>query len=315
MKIIAAFAVGLALAGVLSVAPAQAQNTRSFVSGHGLDTNACTLAAPCRTLAAAFAATNAGGEIDVLDPAGYGALTINKAISIVNDGVGTAGVIVPSGGIGITINAGSNDAVSLRGLSIEGGGVGNTGIQFNTGKSLTVENCVIRHVKNAGIGFFPNATSNLAVSNTLVADNNGGDGIYVEPSSTSAVTVTAMFNHVELSNNSGNGIVLNGTTSIGTINTTVAESVAVHNGNTGFYIESIAGQAATTLMLFHSVAANNGTGLLVQGATIRVAQSMVTGNSVDGYSIGLGGVLDSYVDNYIDGNTGMQSAPTSIVRK
>jgi hypothetical protein len=68
MKIIAAFAVGLALAGVLSVAPAQAQNTRSFVSGHGLDTNACTLAAPCRTLAAAFAATNAGGEIDVLDP-------------------------------------------------------------------------------------------------------------------------------------------------------------------------------------------------------------------------------------------------------
>jgi hypothetical protein len=224
-------------------------------------------------------------------------------------------VIVPSGGIGITINAGSNDAVSLRGLSIEGGGVGNTGIQFNTGKSLTVENCVIRHVKNAGIGFFPNATSNLAVSNTLVADNNGGDGIYVEPSSTSAVTVTAMFNHVELSNNSGNGIVLNGTTSIGTINTTVAESVAVHNGNTGFYIESIAGQAATTLMLFHSIAANNGTGLLVQGATIRVAQSMVTGNSVDGYSIGLGGVLDSYVDNYIDGNTGMQSAPTSIVRK
>src|SRR5450759_891694 len=103
MKIIAAFAVVLALAS-FSAPPAQAQNARSFVSGHGLDTNACTLAAPCRTLAGAFLATNAGGEIDVLDTAGYGALTINKAISIVNDGA-VASVLVPSGGTGLTLNA------------------------------------------------------------------------------------------------------------------------------------------------------------------------------------------------------------------
>ena len=121
MKIITAFAVGLALAGSLSAAPAQAQNARSFVSGHGSDAAACTLAAPCRTLAAAFAATNAGGEIDVLDPAGYGALTINKAISIVNDGVGTAGVLqTVAGQNAIQINAGSSDSVTLRGLTIDG---------------------------------------------------------------------------------------------------------------------------------------------------------------------------------------------------
>src|SRR5471032_3621638 len=117
MKIVTVFAVGLALASMLSTAPSQAQNGRSFVSGHGSDAAACTLAAPCRTLAHALSLTNAGGEIDVLDPAGYGSLTIDRAISIVNDGVGTAGVIVPSGGVGITINAGSNDDVSLRGLS------------------------------------------------------------------------------------------------------------------------------------------------------------------------------------------------------
>src|ERR1039457_3714481 len=168
MKIIAAFAVGLGIHGSLSAGPAQAQNARSFVSGHGSDAAACTLAAPCRTLAAAFAVTNAGGEIDVLDPAGYGALTINKAISIVNDGVGTAGVIVPSGGIGITISAGTNDAVSLRGLSVEGGGVGATGIKFNAGKSLTVENCVIRHMTLDGIDFVSTTvTSALTVSNSL----------------------------------------------------------------------------------------------------------------------------------------------------
>src|ERR1035437_7279007 len=103
-----AIAVSLTLAAPFFLAvPAQAQNARSFVSGHGLDTNACTLAAPCRTLAHAFSLTNAGGEIDVLDPVGYGSLTINKAMSSVNDGVGTAGVIVPSGGVGITINAGT----------------------------------------------------------------------------------------------------------------------------------------------------------------------------------------------------------------
>src|ERR1019366_9298556 len=151
MKIIAAFAVGLALVVALPAVTAQAQNARSFVSAHGLDTNACTLAAPCRTLAQALTLTNASGEIDVLDPAGYGALTITKAISIVNDGVGTAGVIVPSAGTGIIINAGTSDAVSLRGLSVEGGGVGQTGIQFNSGASLTVENCVIRHVTQYGI--------------------------------------------------------------------------------------------------------------------------------------------------------------------
>src|ERR1035437_10457367 len=94
LKILTAFAIGLALAGAPSAAPAQAQNGRSFVSGHGSDAAACTLAAPCRTLAAAFAATNASGEIDVLDPAGYGALTIPKAARIVHDGGGTAGGVV-----------------------------------------------------------------------------------------------------------------------------------------------------------------------------------------------------------------------------
>src|ERR1700690_2224915 len=182
MKIIAAFAVGLALAGLLSAAPAQAQATRTFVSPTGNDASAsCSLAAPCRTFLAAYALTNAGGEIAVLGTAGYGPLTISKAISIVNGGGFEAGIAVASGGIGITINAGTSDSVSLRGLSIEGGGVGATGIKFNTGKSLTVENCVIRHMTGDGIDFVPTtATSALTVSNSLLADN-GVNGIVLGP--------------------------------------------------------------------------------------------------------------------------------------
>jgi hypothetical protein len=112
IRILAIVAASIVLAGVSQAG--LALNPRSFVSGHGSDTAACTLTAPCRTLARALTQTDSGGEIDILDAAGYGALTIDRAISIVNDGVGTAGVIVPNDGAGITINAGVSDAVSLR---------------------------------------------------------------------------------------------------------------------------------------------------------------------------------------------------------
>src|SRR5882724_7095100 len=126
-----------ALACLLHIPPAQALNTRSFISANGLDTNPCTRTQPCRTLQKAHDSTSAGGEINMLDPAGYGIVTITKAISIVNDGVGSAGILVPSAGTGITINAGTNDKINLRGLIIEGAGVGENGIAFATGKSLT----------------------------------------------------------------------------------------------------------------------------------------------------------------------------------
>jgi hypothetical protein len=199
------------------------------------------------------------------------------------------------------INAGPNDAVSLRGLTIDGTGAAATGIKFNTGKSLTVENCIIRHVTSAGIDFLPNATSNLSVSNSLVADN-GTHGIYVSP--TGSGTFTAVFNRVEANTNAISGIVVDGTTSTGTINATAAESVAADNiQGAGFAASSSAGHALTTLTVFHSVSANNVYGITANGtgATLRAAQSTSTGNTYGYY-----GVLTSYGDNYIDGNGGDQ---------
>jgi hypothetical protein len=112
---------GALLALGLSAAPAQAGPNRTFVSGKGTDSGACPVTAPCRTFAFALTQTAAGGEIDVLDPAGYGTVTITKAVSIVNDGVGVAGI---QGVNGVTINAGASDSVHLRGLTIEGLGSG-----------------------------------------------------------------------------------------------------------------------------------------------------------------------------------------------
>jgi hypothetical protein len=300
----------LAFAAALPALPAQAQNSRSFVSSTGLDTNNCSLAAPCRSFAGAYAKTNAGGEIDVLDTAGYGPLTITGAISIVNDG-GTASVLVPSGGNGFTINAGVNDTVSLRALTFEGAGVGLTGILFNTGQSLTIENCVIRHVTSDGIDFFPNATSSLLVSSTLVADN-GNHGIVVFPSGSGAVT--AVFNRVEVNNHvGGTGILVNGVNGTGTVNATVSDSVAAGN-STGFAAGSNTGRALTTLTLFHSVAANNNSGIYANGAnsTLTAAESMATGGTI-GYHVSiLGGILQSYGDNYFNGNGSNLGSLTNI---
>jgi len=318
MKIIAAFAVGLALAGLISTAPAQAQATRTFVSPTGSDAATCTLAAPCRTFAAAYVLTNAGGEIAVLGTAGYGTLTINKAISIVNGGGFEAGIAVPSGGIGITINSGTNDAVSLRGLTIDGAGVGAIGIQFNGGKSLTVENCVIRHFTQYGIDLVPNASSSLLLSNSLVADN-GGTGIIGVPSGSGAVTV--VFDNVKVVNNNGNGIYVDGTSSTGTVNASINNSLASGNGSgigaVGFYVGSNPGKAPTTMTVSHSVAVNNGIGFYAQnstGAILRITQSTVTGNASGWGSIG-GGILASYGDNSMDGNGANTGSLTTVVKQ
>jgi hypothetical protein len=305
----------VALAGMLSAAPAHAQATRTFVSPTGNDASpTCSLTAPCRTFAAAYTLTNAGGEIAVLGTAGYGSLTINKAISIFNGGGFEAGIAIPSGGTGITINASADDAVSLRGLSIDGAGVGQTGITFTSGKSLTVTNCVIRHMTSDGIDFFSTtATSDLTISDSLVADN-GHDGIVVAPTG----SATAVFNRIEANRNALRGINVNGTSSSGTntVNATVVDSVAAGNSGIGVLSASGSSGAPTIVTVSHSVAANNkGTGVEAggSGAILRLANSTVTGN-LNGW-VPSAGVVQSYGDNYIDGNTGNETAPPAVARK
>jgi Right handed beta helix region len=308
--------VGLALTAALSAAPACAQARRTFVSPTGSDSNPCTITAPCRNLQAALAQTAAGGEVSILGTAGYNGgttVTITQAVSIVNEDGYEAGINVPSGGAGIVISAGASDAISLRGLTIEGAGVGVHGIQFNTGASLTVENCVIRHLSQNGIFFIPNASSQLWVSHSLVSDN-ANDGIFVAPSGSG--TVSAMFNHVEANNNSVAGIDMDGEGSTGTVKGTVSNSVASGNNDVGFVALTASGHAPTTLMVFHSVAANNLFGIDAEeaGAIIRLDQSMVTGNS-SGWAVFNSGSVLSYGNNSIDGNASSQTAPPSIALK
>src|SRR5215472_4478503 len=109
------------LVATMASTGAFALSNRTFVSGTGSDANPCSLGAPCRSFAGALAQTSSGGEIAVLDTAGYGAVTITQAVSIVNEEGVEAGITVTSGD-GNTINAGSSDVVNLRGLTLVGAG-------------------------------------------------------------------------------------------------------------------------------------------------------------------------------------------------
>src|SRR5262249_54323588 len=141
----------------LCALPAQAQSSRTFVSAAiGNDSNDCSRPTPCRSFQGAHDKTNPDGEVTVLDPGGYGADTITKSISIVNDGVGEASILVSGGTVGIKVAAGAASYVNLRGITIQGIGFGGgSGLGFNSGFSLTMTNCVIRNHTGPAITFGP----------------------------------------------------------------------------------------------------------------------------------------------------------------
>ena len=292
-------AISLVLAAALPTATANAQNARSFVSGQGSDSNSCTLAAPCRTFAFAITRTNAGGEILTLNPAGYGPVTIDKSISIVSS-PGIGGVNILTTGTAITINAQATDVISLRGLTIDGLGIGTTGIVFNTGKSLTLDNCVIRHFTSSGIAFSPSASAKLMVSNTELSDN-GGDGAYVQPTGTALAT--AVLDHVKANNNGQHGIAAFGNLSTGNVTIIVSDSIAAHNDISGFAVATNFGNGGVALTLYQSVSANNGNGLSADGdgANLYIGHSVMTGNGHGWVTSNTGDVV-SYGDNYMFNN-------------
>jgi hypothetical protein len=313
-------AAGLALAAVLPAMPTQAAGVaRTFVSAAGSDSNNCAnVMTPCRHFAAAYAATATNGEIYVLDPANYGSLTITHAVSIQGHGWGS--VAPPAGGAAITINATSTDDVNLDGLTIDGTGLTSTnGIVFNSGKSLTVENCVVRNMAGHGLQFYSTATTTqtLAVSNSYFNDN-AGNGIGIEPRSSGAIT--AAIDRTEFHDNANIGLFVYAVNGTGPVSVAVTDSVAANgdsfNGNTGFDVESSTNHSVSNLSLTHTLAVGNAIGVAAgsSNATLWLAQSTVTGNA-QGYSVSNGGVIKTYGDNYLAAGNGSNTGTLTSVGK
>ena len=254
---------------------------RTYVSGLGSDTNPCTVVSPCKTFSAALALTTAGGEIYVLNSSNYGAVTINKAITITSEGA-VAGILATSG-VGLTINAAASDVINLRGFDIDGGNSGGTGIQFVSGQALNIQKSAVRGFTGSGIAFTPTGPASLFISDTTTT-NNHSNGILVTG------TVNGALNRVTASGN-GVGIFASGAG----VSLTLTDTLA---GNNNYGI----GASAAAVMVRSSTVSNNAIGITAdQAAIVRVGQSTATANGTGWQAIN-GGQVVSYGNNNVSGN-------------
>jgi hypothetical protein len=292
----------LTLLGATSLAEAQA--SRTWVSGVGDDVNPCSRTAPCKTFAGAISKTANGGEINVLDPGAFGAVTITKSISIVNDGL-FAGVLAAFVN-GVIVNAAATDVVILRGLDINGVGTGVNGIRFLAGAALYVENCQIYGFTGKGIDAQPSTAAQIFVKDTLIRNNIGGagGGISLTPIGP-AFSLVGTIERVRLERNRFGVRAADGA------RVTVRDSVASANSTHGYVAASAGGLAI--LNLENSLASDNtinGISSLGAMATVRISNMTVTGNDT-GLNAG-GGAIVSFGNNRNAGN-GADGAPTSTI--
>ena len=194
---------------------AAAQATRTWVSGVGDDVNPCSRTAPCKTFAGAISKTAAGGEISCLDPGGFGAVTITKAMTL--SCPYTEGGML-AGGNGIVVKAGPGDAVYIRGMDVFGVNPPANGVRFVSGGALHLEDMVIRrfNAQNSfGVSFAPTGDSKLYIRNSTIADNGNGQsggGIGIAPEKGGKATVFVIGSTI--SNNAGTGISAAGPTTV-----------------------------------------------------------------------------------------------------
>ncbi len=254
-----------------------AQATRTWVSGVGDDVNPCSRTAPCKTFAGAISKTATNGEINCLDPAGYGAVTVTKSITI--DCEDTQGSILSAGTNGVIVNitaaADTKKAFKLRGVSINGAGTGINGIRILAANSVTIEDGVIDGVTQHGI----------SIETT---------------SGTPKITVDRM----AIRSNTGNGI--NAFITGGTVNLSVSNSQLSLNA-TGLSLSS-----NTKAVIKTSTVANNTTGLVAFQADMNVSNCVISGNTT-GVSSLTGGVFRLYANIITSNGTGLSSSGGSIL--
>src|SRR5262249_15375604 len=146
-------------------APAYAR-LNVYVANSGTDVGACSLGAPCKTFQYALNQVQAGGIVTALDSAGYSPFTITKSVTIMAPAGVSPLILTPPNGDAITIIIGPTDTVSLRGLTLDGGGVASDGIDFEGAGNLEIVDCVVRKFTDVGLGFVPQASASLKVVNS-----------------------------------------------------------------------------------------------------------------------------------------------------
>jgi hypothetical protein len=247
---------------LFALAPAHAQATRTWVSGVGDDVNPCSRTAPCKTFAGAISKTATAGEINCLDPGGFGAVTITKSITLNCHEV--LGSILASGVPGVTINAtAAGSKVILRGLQINGvqGGTavaGTIGVRILAAAVVAIQDSVITQFAQQGI---------------VDTRTGGGTKLLVQ--------------NTVISHNVGSGI----SAAAGAVNNVLLDNVSS--------IDNLFGLAAGTgnnVLVKRSNLSGNGTGAQMDsGSQVDIADSAVSGNGTGFAGVGSGRLSNSEV--------------------
>jgi hypothetical protein len=290
--------VGLLCTLMLGIGSAHAQATRTWVSGVGDDVNPCSRTAPCKTWAGAISKTADCGEIDALDPGGFGTVTITKGIIL--EGVGTDASILNSGTNGINVNDVSTTCtrVQLRNLQINGDGttLGTNGINVIAGGQLTLENVSIYNDSGDCVKVLP--TTRIAVT---ISDSHfeGCANAGVETQASTGVNRINIIRSTIVK--TGVGVNLTGTSDV-----TISDSLITANTTGGVR----ANASTSTVTVGNSTVANNsGYGLYATNSgAIFITGDMIAYNSPNGLQNDTGGTITTFSNNQIVGNPG---APTN----
>jgi hypothetical protein len=310
------FAILLAL-GVGTAA--QAQATRTWISGVGDDANPCSRTAPCKTFAGAISKTAAGGEIDALDPGGFGGVTITKSITL-DGGAGQVASILVAGTNGITVNALSTDVVIIRNLRIMGlantGSPGLSGVNVMNAFDVDLENDVFEGFGSAGspgsfgVKFQPASRGNLTVSNCTFDDNLQG-GLAISTTATTGGKNRAIVTNSRFYNNStgvgagGFGVDVGANSTV-----SISNSQMFHNGD-GVLVENSGLVSVTNSDLSNNL--GNGLHATTSGIAT-ISSTLFSSNRASGLLFDNGGQILSFGNNYLYGNSpdGAPSGPAAL---
>ena len=295
--------------GMVYAAPASAQATRTWVSGVGDDANPCSRTAPCKTFAGAISKTAAGGEIDCLDPGGFGTVTIVKSMTI--DCTGTFGSVLASGVPGITINGAGIDVI-LRGLSISGNppsSPGLVGVRVLQASTVLIDRVSIIGFASSspngygvlvanGVGSTPTVTIR---DSTISGALNGG--VSVQPAASSPASLTIIDSTISSAGVVGVGF--NTGTGGATLTGKIINSriTGTTPGSTGVVAKATTG--AVNLLISGSTisdAALNGINANGATAVVRVTGSQLVNNGGKAVNSQNSGQIISYGDNTLAGN-------------
>jgi len=290
MSTLLATIVAFAMTLLVSI-PAHAQASRTWVSGVGDDVNPCSRTAPCKTFAGAISKTAAGGEINCLDPGGFGAVTITK--SIVIDCHEIYGSVLVSGTNGIIIN-GAGIIVALRNININGlkdtGVASVNGISILAAARVYVEDCLIENFAQSGINDTrTTGNTKLFVKNTTIR-NNAGTGINLAAANANTVVIEAVYsvgNGTGLAAATGNFPVIN---------------KSVMSGNT----TGVQANAGSVVLVDNSQVNENTTGVSNSGS-LALANSDISFNTT-----AITGATSSFGNNRLFGNAALGTTPTFI---